>query len=234
LIDPDVEDLDCAESILANPQRIMFDASKPINIVEFIETEFSRALLATHTSLAVAYMLKNLFKKRRDAKEYVFDQDDIFEAMVDSFIGIAGRDANTWRSMVDVTRGGAWHLLIERYKGKNDAKVCISQTSIEDAAIRATTAGAVFTACGGTVDMKSVISNNAPPLLERIVAVRTLLVQETGNGKCSSCGASGGLFGCGVFCKSCNEIWCNEYLNTGEQLEPRQIVLKRYLSYSRG
>lgn len=235
LIDPDSVELGSAEEILASPQRTTLDISKPVDIVKFIETEFSRALLSTHTSLAVTNMLKSLFRKRRDAKEYVFAQDDIFEAMVDSFIDIAGNDVLVWRSMVDVTRGGAWHLLIERYK-RNDKYVedSASQTTIKDAAIRAASVGAVFTACGGSVDMKTVISSSTPPLLERIVVVRTLLVQETGRGKCSSCGASGGLFGCGVFCKSCNDIWCDEYLKTGEQLEPRQIVMKRYFGYSRG
>ena len=55
------------------------------------------------------------------------------------------------------------------------------------------------------------------------VGVYDLQRRYAGYGKCLSCGASGSLYGCGVFCRTCNNIWCWEYLDSKRALSYKEV-----------
>lgn len=233
-IHPNAEPLDSALEVLQHPQIIYFDDGKSSDFIEQIRTDFSGALFSANKPRAILNMLKNSFRKHKDAWEYVNENDDIFNALVDSFELRAGSDPAEWRELADQARGGAWQLLLERYSGKiAKHNKHVTSASVGAAGQRAAAAGAVFIACGGSVSMKSSQPEDISSL-DRTGIVETLLRIKGGRGVCQSCDKDGELYGCGAFCEHCNKVWCEEYALTGYQLQPKEILIKKYFAYSRG
>lgn len=232
-IHPSTEPLSSALEILQCPLITSLSKEHPDNFVELIRTEFSRALLSVNKPRAALNMLKVFVRKRKDAWSHVNDHDDIFDALVDTFEQAACINPDEWRNLADQARGGAWQLLVEGLDNKiTKRRESITTSSVAAAGQRAAAAGAVFTACGGTVSMKP-LWHEGISSKDRVGIVKMLLGAEAGHGVCGSCQDDGELKGCGVFCEPCNEVWCEEFLLTGRQLQPEEIMLKRYLSFFR-
>lgn len=72
-----------------------------------------------------------------------------------------------------------------------------------------------------------VISSSTEPSTEtyfsRYLQASKLRSKKEGAGSCSSCGAISTMYGCGVFCKGCNDAWCDEYQKSGRMLKPSEI-----------
>ncbi len=56
-----------------------------------------------------------------------------------------------------------------------------------------------------------------------IADISQLQHRYAGHGGCQACGVRGSLYGCGAFCRSCNNVWCWEYKETNRMLSYQEV-----------
>ncbi|MEK7471835.1 MAG: hypothetical protein AAB624_01175 [Patescibacteria group bacterium] len=231
LVNKEASDIWDAEEMLATPQTVGLGEGGLEALSREIETEYIRSTINFTAKNLARSALGRVIIKRRVAKElaktnswdYVVTQPDIFNALFDSFVAASTLDKDDWFNAVAVVRGGAWYKLIERYKGNDITNGSVTPEDLRHSAQSAAIGGYVFTACGGTTDMKSLLGGAPGTFMDRMFETATLVNTKAGRGSCVACGDKGDLFGCGIFCRGCNKVWCEEYILTGKQLEANEV-----------
>lgn len=175
-------------------------------------------------------------KKSKNSWDVVRKHQDLFEQMYQRMELLSIKD-NLNSKELDNLRAGVWQMLCDEAECL-DAKKTKKKLLIDEGIKRACLAGAVFTACGGTIEAgrTSAISmgGSTGGYYDRYNTVKLLIDRLCGIGCCKACGATGFTYGCGVYCKSCNQVWCQAYLKTGKQLSDKEVAVSKYYSFFRG
>ncbi|MEM6997760.1 MAG: hypothetical protein AAF413_02500 [Patescibacteria group bacterium] len=123
------------------------------------------------------------------------------------------------RQIADVLRTQRLPHFIYEAKGV-DGKVDISYESALSASSGYVHSGSCPAAAVDGVNGYSLAGLKGQSIAEQ---ARQLEARYAGHGNCHACGSTTDLYGCGVFCYSCNKVWCQEYAVSGRQLEIEEV-----------
>lgn len=227
-IDKNAQELSSSEEILRDVLYVSVDPENFDNLCadlhNFVDSEFQKKTPAKF----MASIIRKAKQKNKDAWSTVNSHNKIFDEMFMMFEELAlSRDGKV--ENINAIRAGCWQALLEASVSSRNKVM-----SIDSGVARARAVGSVFTSCGGTVSFEA-SSNYSGGFLffERYDTVRNLLGKTHSIGLCRSCGRTSLMHGCGVYCGSCNRVWCNVYLRTGKQLSDKEISQTKYLAYFR-
>lgn len=226
LVDPTSFKLTNSEDFLSSP---LFISVNQNSFEGFIAKLKNHVKKEESTKNPLNYVL-NAFKNSLTAKKNSWDlvkDHQIFEEMFDEMVNLA-KLSNFSDKEINLIRAGAWQVLIDQIKN-NDNKH--GGCSINTGKAKAKAMGAVFTSCGGTISFESSTLNGFFSYFDRYNTAASLLNRIDKLGCCKACGSNAFMYGCGVYCRGCNTIWCNEYIETGKQLSNQEVLEKKYKFY---
>lgn len=214
-----------AQRLLARPLEMPIGENTDEKLKE-LENLCGAALLGTNPDKAVLQMIKKAAGARREAWKFVdaAQHDDLNLELAAKIDNLARQGPAIWQSGIEEIRIGYMKELRERYDGK--FRLAAAGSIIEGAAAQAVADSDVFITCGTTLET----ARQAATATSHGEVAARLLRETAGSGTCSACGATGTLWGCGVFCATCNRIWCDEYAKSGKELSYSQI---RYLRHGK-
>lgn len=227
LIDSYAENIQSSEEALDKMIYVSAVEASVNNLVAKINNFASEQ----HSNLRPAnYLLSLIIRSKKQAInswEFINQNDEVFEAMFMEMQKIASNYKSD-ESINDIRVGG-WQILLDRFKNQDNFD---KEISVTRGLMKAKAIGAVFTSCGGTIGLDDGVSRlGGPNYFGRYEVVSMLLDRINDSGSCQSCGTEGLLYGCGVYCRSCNLVWCQEYLKSGRQLSDKEIGWRKYFYY---
>lgn len=207
---------------ISSQQLLERPITTQLNVKE-IESLIGVALLDLSPDHAILAMVKKAASARREAWEFVSSDEhgELRRELERKISELASLPSQWWLNGINDLRKGFLKELRERYDGNVSAAKY--GEVIGTAAAQAVADGDVFITCGGAIESTAPVASGS----SRSSVANKLRNEVKGSGTCTACGAAGPLYGCGVFCKACNDVWCDKYL-TGEQLSAKQI---RYLRH---
>lgn len=220
-----------AESLLANPYMDTYSGNFE-HLVKRIEGRVSHAQRRAHPMLSLIGSVKKIRQEKKDAWGLVSSNQVLNDELWAEFENLARtQPIEKWESMIEQVRRGFWKLSTEKADTKLGSN---SSDSIGGAAIRSNNDGDTFIACGGSSESGKQDANlDGTTYLSRLMIVATL-AERKGMGNCGGCKDFADLYGCGnsgTFCRSCNDVWCKQYLATGKMLEGKDIVETKFRKY---
>lgn len=171
--------------------------------------------------------LLNVVKRSKNANNNsweVVKDHYIFEEMFNEMTSLVNNNIFS-ETDINLIRAGAWQVLLDQV---SSSKNTMATPSINNGKARALSLGAVFTSCGGTITLESPANSYTSGFFDRYQTAKSLLDRISISGTCKACGVSAMMYGCGVYCRGCNSIWCQEYIDTGRQLSHKEILEKKY------
>lgn len=192
-----------------------------------LESLIGVAVLESMPDHAVVTMLQKSITARREAWEFVSsdEHEELWRELSEKITELASTHPNWWLNGMVKLRKGFLKEFRERYDGKVSS--ALYGDVIGTAAAKAVVDGDVFIVCGGVVETINPDSTDNDSLSTIAYKLRNEVKKS---GSCSACGAKGKLYGCGVFCRACNGIWCDKFEKFGQQLTAKQI---RYLRFAK-
>ncbi len=214
---------------LANPLQKSFHGSV-LEAGRGIDGLAGIILLEHSLGHSAVRMMKRAIEHRREAWRFITsaDQSDVHEELLAHIERLSFAHPQLWDHGMAGIRTGFTKELKDRFLGREQlASESTTPTNsiLEAAAERAVLAGDVFIACGTTINATAF--GHESSAAERAATASKLMMEVSGSGSCSACGAKGLLYGCGVFCYGCNKKWCEEYALTGKQLEAEDLTFSR-------
>lgn len=227
----EVSSEDCAnsEELLANPQFVCVDKLS-FEILSAKINNFNKNLQIEHNPPKYLLSIIRQAKKTRENSWEFVKEHDIFNELLNEFMSLAATTSIS-ESEINTMRAGAWQVMIDELS--NDKSKESLGSSIHQGVSKARAIGAVFTSCGGTVSLQNFSSIQEGSFYDRYSVASMLVNRISGMGFCKSCGVSSIMYGCGVYCRSCNSAWCEEYIYRGIQLSDKEVFNKVYGSYFR-
>lgn len=223
-IDSSSKNIDNSDEMLASP---IFVSIKNDNL-EYLIADIKNFIKKQESSRQPLNYLFNIIKKakitRTNSWDYVKEHpvfDDLFNEMVN-----LARGNNFTESDINLLRAGAWQLLLD-----NKIEVNSDTGSIDAGISKAKAIGAVFTSCGGTISYENQKTEGIFTYFDRFSVASSLMNRVNKLGNCKACGIKDMMYGCGVYCKGCNKIWCQEYISSGKQLSNKEVLQKKYVFY---
>lgn len=228
LVDSSAENIQSAEEALSKMIYVSATEASVNNLV----TKVINFATAQHSNLKPASYLLSIIKRCKkqtvNSWEFINQNDEVFEAM---FMEMQKKATSyICDDCINDIRVGGWQILLDRFNNQNDSD---KEVSVTNGLMKAKAIGAVFTSCGGTIgfDEDSFSKLGGSNYFGRYEVVSMLMGRVNDNGPCQSCGTNGLLYGCGVYCRSCNLVWCQEYLESGRQLSDNEISWRKYFYY---
>jgi hypothetical protein len=211
-----------SDELLASPIFISLNNDK----LEYFAADIKNFIKKQESSKQPLNYLFSIIKKAKTTKtnswDYVKDHP-VFDEMFSEMVNLARND-NFSESDINLLRAGAWQVLLDgKLKNNSDTG------SIDVGISKAMAIGAVFTSCGGTVSYEKENTDNIVTYFDRFSVASSLLNRINKLGNCKACGVTDIMYGCGVYCKSCNKIWCKEYISSGKQLSDKEVLQKKYV-----
>jgi len=228
IIDSSADNIKSAEEALDKMIYVSVTETSINNLIDKVNN-FATEL---HSNLQPANYLLSLIRRSKkqviNSWEFINQNNEVFEAMFMEMQQIAKNYKND-ESINDI-RAGGWQILLDRFKNMDNLE---KEVSVAKGLMKAKAIGSVFTSCGGTIsfDDDNLSKLGAPSYFGRYEVVSMLLDRINDSGSCQSCGTEGLLYGCGVYCRSCNLVWCQEYLKSGRQLSDKEIGWRKYFYY---
>jgi len=231
IIEKGSEKVKAAEEALEKMQYVAVLEKDFESLVTTISNFANSELLSYNPLKFVSGALSRYRQKSLNSWEVVSSNQDLFEQMYQRMEMLSNKNTLDGKEL-DKIRAGVWQILCNQAK-YSDIKKANKNLLIEDGIRNACLAGAIFTACGGTVSVGESSAKGIGGYSDRYNAVRLLIDRFCGVGRCNACGSSGFTYGCGVYCKSCNQVWCQAYLMTGKQLSDKEVANTQYYSFFR-
>jgi len=226
-IEPGEQTID-TQRLLANPKLVEFDGSVTEAGRE-VDGLLGAVLLEKSVGHSTLRMIKRAIERRRETWRFITsaDQSDVHEELLAHIERLSFAHPQLWEHGMAGIRTGFTKELKDRFLGREQL-VTESTTPtvsiLEAAAERAVLAGDVYVACGTTVNATALGESQSATPAQRAEVVASLRTEIKGKGTCNGCGTTGLLYGCGIFCYSCNKKWCDEFVATGKQLEANELA----------
>lgn len=219
-----------SEELLENPIVERIDQPAELAAQKY-DSLIGAAVLEVSVGHSAVRMIKKAVENRRETWKFVSDQDhsDIHQELVTAMQQAAFLNPAHREQAMSAIRSGFWKEFKDRFRGNQHDTM--AGDILRSAAARAVADADVFIACGSTVVATefSTASTRISTVSTRAQEVEPLRNQLKGEGSCGACGMKGSLFGCGL-CRNCNKKWCDQYVQTGKQLEIKNLA---YLNYGR-
>lgn len=196
---------DDTDELLGRPYFINWDGD-PQALPSYIQRQTDMAKLNSIDDHGVSMAIGGI-RRAKETWNFVCSQRELHNDFMYDLMLLAITDQVKWDQGIQMLRAGFWKQMLEIHKGLHII------SSNYEAAQRAAEAGDIFIGCGGMVDTRTFKASS--------------LLKESGTvGGCQSCGLPGKLYGCGVFCQSCNSLWVEEYDKNGRQLDSRDLAYR--------
>lgn len=214
-----------SQEILSHPRVLEAEDDMDKSLKEVQNLCFA-ALYNSDTDKSVLYMVRQAADAKKQGWEFVSSpqHQDLNQELARKISELAARPPGEWSKGIEQIRAGYMKELRERFDGKS--RRAEHGSIIDAAAAQAVADSDVFITCGGSIE-----ASKAGPQTSASEVANTLLNEVKGSGTCMACGASGTLWGCGVFCGECNRVWCEEYRrsNGKTELSYEEIRYRRHI-----
>jgi len=215
-----------SQEILARPKVLVADEDLSQSLKE-VENRCFAALYNSDVNKSVIHMLKQAADTKKQGWDFVSSPThaDLNRELAQKLTELAMNQPAEWLEGIERIRAGYMKELRERFDGK--ARQAEHGSIIDAAAAQAVADSDVFITCGGVIEASSKSGSQT----SASAVANALLNEVKGSGTCMACGASGTLWGCGVFCGECNRIWCEEYKrsNGKTELSYEEIRYRRHI-----
>ncbi len=159
-----------------------------------------------------------------DTYGFVLDNRDLLSAHLDSLIMLARQDMPLGALAAQANE--LRYDIMSSYKRRLEG-TWVDMGSLGESVAHAGSVeralGTKYSGCDTVIGQTANPANAGYSNADRASIADSLRREVKGKGACQACGAQGALFGCGIYCGRCNDIWCNEFARSGKQLGPDKL-----------